>query len=66
LLPVIVFHAAVDSSLGYFLGPVPRGDLRAFAIWIAIITAVALSIAAGVAKTRSRARHLTAVRSEEC
>ncbi len=45
LLPVIVFHAAVDSSIGYFLGPVRRGDLRAFAMWIAIITVVALSVA---------------------
>ena len=45
LLPVIVFHAAIDSSIAYFLGPVPRGDLRAFAMWIGIITAVAVSIA---------------------
>lgn len=41
LLPVIVFHAAVDSSIGYFLGPMPRGDVRAFVMWIGIITIVA-------------------------
>lgn len=46
LLPVIIFHASVDSSIAYFLGPVRQGDLRAFAMWIGIITAVALSIAA--------------------
>jgi membrane protease YdiL (CAAX protease family) len=46
LLPVIVFHAAVDSSIGYFLGPMPRGDLRAFAIWIGIIIIVAAVVVA--------------------
>jgi hypothetical protein len=43
---VIVFHAAVDSSIGYFLGPMPRGDLRAFAIWIGIIILVAAVVVA--------------------
>jgi CAAX protease family protein len=46
LLPVIVFHAAIDASIGYFLGPMPRGDIRAFIFWIGMITVVAISLAA--------------------
>lgn len=44
LWPVIVFHAAVDASAACFLGPVAKGDLRAFGIWIIIITIIAVGV----------------------
>ena len=50
LLPVIVLHAATDSAMSYFFGPVQRGDLRGFALWTVI--ALIVSLPAGFFLTR--------------
>ncbi len=34
LLPVMLFHASVDASIGYYFGKFPSGELRPFAWWI--------------------------------
>jgi membrane protease YdiL (CAAX protease family) len=46
LLPVIVLHASIDASVGFFLGPIARGDLRAFEIWLGIVAVIGGLLAA--------------------
>lgn len=41
LLPVIVLHASVDSSVGYFFARLPTGELRPFVAWTAALWAIA-------------------------
>ncbi len=37
ILPVIIAHAAIDASAGYFLGPVRTGELRPFTVCVAVL-----------------------------
>ncbi|CAN5839272.1 type II CAAX endopeptidase family protein [soil metagenome] len=41
ILPVIIAHAAIDASAGYFLGPVRTGELRPFTAWVVVLYASA-------------------------
>jgi uncharacterized protein len=40
LFPVLLFHASLDASIGYYFGKFQSGELRPFALWIALIWAV--------------------------
>jgi hypothetical protein len=44
LLPVMVLHAAIDASIGYFFSGMPTGDLRGFIYWILITTSIAAGL----------------------
>lgn len=41
LLPVIVLHAAIDASAGYFFARLPEGELRPFIAWCALLWVLA-------------------------
>lgn len=41
LLPVIVLHASVDASVGYFLADLPAGELRPFTAWTCALWVIA-------------------------
>ncbi|MEP6991870.1 MAG: type II CAAX endopeptidase family protein [bacterium] len=44
LLPVIVFHAAIDAGAGYFFGPVRTGELRPFMTWVGLLVVGAVVV----------------------
>lgn len=41
LLPVIVLHASVDASVGYFFARLPTGELRPFIAWSCALWVIA-------------------------
>ncbi|MEO6865137.1 MAG: type II CAAX endopeptidase family protein [Gemmatimonadaceae bacterium] len=41
LLPMIVLHAAIDASVGYFFARLPQGELRPFMCWCALLWVLA-------------------------
>jgi membrane protease YdiL (CAAX protease family) len=34
LLPVMLFHASLDASIGFYFGSLPKGELRPFGYWV--------------------------------
>jgi hypothetical protein len=59
LLLVVLFHSAIDATLGYSLNPLPSGELRPFIFTIAafgIVAGVVIS-ASGVELGRSPSKH---------
>ena len=37
LLPVMLFHASLDASIGYYFAKFPTGELRPFGYWVGIM-----------------------------
>lgn len=54
LLPVMLFHASLDASIGFYFGKLPTGELRPFGYWVCIMWMCSLLLYWWFGKTLGR------------